>query len=70
MMTFEEYREIVFKKLREMLLPFPEEEVEKYIKSLEDDVKRSYEEGAELTEYFGTNHVNPSSYAYGLMMMF
>ena len=30
-MTFEEYREIVFKKLREMLSPFPEEEVEEYI---------------------------------------
>ena len=70
MMTFEEYRKIVFDRLRDYLSPFSKEEVEEYIKSLEDDVKRSYEEGAELTEYFGTNHVNPSGYAYGLMMMF
>lgn len=70
MMTFEEYREIAFSRLREMLSPFPQNEVEEYIKSLEDDVKKSYEDGIKLTEYFGTNHINPSSYAYGRMMMF
>lgn len=70
MMTFEEYREIVFEKLREMLSPFPKEEVEEYIKSMENDVKRSYNEGVELTEHFGTNRVNPNGYAYGLMMLF
>ncbi len=70
MMTFEEFKKEAFDRLRKMLSPFPEEEVEEYIKSLEDDVKEFYEESIELTEYSGTNRVNPSGYAYGRMMMF
>ena len=69
-MTFEEYKDIAFKRLREYLASFPEDEVEEYIKSLEDDVKKSYEDSIELTEFFGTNQINPSSYAYGMMMCF
>lgn len=70
MIAFEEFKKEAFDRLRDYLSPFPEEEVEEYIKSLEDDVKEFYEESIELTEYFGTNLVNPSGYAYGRMMMF
>lgn len=70
MMAFEEFKKEAFDRLRDYLSSFPEEEVEEYIKSMEDDVKEFYEESIELTEYFGTNHVNPSGYAYGRMMMF
>ena len=68
--TFEEFRKIAFEELRDLLSPFPKEEVEEYIKSLEDDIKSFYEEELLLTEYLGTNHINPSGYAYGRMMMF
>lgn len=70
MITFEEFKKEAFNRLRDYLSPFPEEEIEEYIKSLEDDVKEFYEESIDLSEYFGTNHVNPSAYAYGRMMMF
>ncbi|MGN0574119.1 MAG: hypothetical protein ACI4IX_09290 [Acutalibacteraceae bacterium] len=69
-MDFEEYRKIAFEKLRESLKPFPEEEVEEYIRSLEDDVKESYYEDIAISELLGTDQVSPGGYAYGRMMMF
>ena len=42
-MSFDEYRQLAFDGLRKQLPAFPKEEVEAYIKTLEDDVKESYE---------------------------
>lgn len=70
MMTFEEYKKSAFDKLRENLSAHPEEDVEEYIKTLEDDVKESYETARVLTEKTGKNRFSPSGYAYGRMMMF
>ena len=69
-MDFEEYRKIAFEHLRKYLKPFPEKEVEEYIKSLEDDVKEPYYEGIALSEFLGSNQLSPSGYAYGRTMMF
>lgn len=69
-MDFEEYRKIAFEHLRNYLKPFPDEEVEEYIRSLEDDVKASYETAKTLTEKTGKNRFSPSGYSYGRMMMF
>lgn len=69
-MDFEEYGKIAFENLRNYLKPFPEEEVEEYIRSLEDDVKESYYEDIILSELLGSDQVSPSGYAYGRTMMF
>lgn len=70
MMTFEEYREKAFDGIRIRLRGSPKEEVEAYIASLEDDVKKSYDSAIWETEKFGDDVVSPSSYAYGAMMDF
>lgn len=70
MMTFEEYKKSAFDKLRENLSAHPEEEVEEYIKTLEDDVKESYETAKALTEKTGKNRFSPNGFAYGMAMSF
>ncbi len=69
-MDFEEFKKEAFSLLRENLRAHSKNEVDKYIDSLNEDVKKYYNDAKELSEILGTNQLSPSGYAYGRMMLF
>ena len=65
MMTFDEYKNQIIKSLKD------DYNIEdSYINKLDEDIKKSYDDGIVASELLGSNQISPSGYCYGISMMY
>lgn len=71
-MTFEEYKEQSIKAIRKSLRGFEKQEVEDYMKKLEENdcYRKSYNEDAEAEKILGSVQTSPEGFAYGIRLMY
>ena len=68
-MKIEEYKNEAERLIRDMLKNESQEEVDKLIGLLQDNMEQSFHDSLKASEILGTNQVSPSDYAYGIFMM-
>ncbi len=68
-MKIEEYKNEAERLIRDMLKNESQEEVDKLIGLLQDNMEKSFHDSLKASEILGTNQVSPSDYAYGIFMM-